>query len=207
MKIDLHCHSKYSHDTYFDPAALIRQAQQIGLDGVCFTEHFSVDTSMAVEKINVHDGFRVFRGVEISTAWGHLLVYGLKDDVWNRWGRDHYLDVENVIRAVHELGGICAPAHPFREWSSFGKRVFDLEGLDAVETHNGRNTASENHQALMAAQALGLPCIGGSDCHRKDQVGLGYTRFENRVSNMDELVAEIRAGRCCGVVAAGDRSG
>jgi len=39
MKIDLHCHSKYSQDNYLEPEEVIEQAIKMNLDGVCFTEH------------------------------------------------------------------------------------------------------------------------------------------------------------------------
>ena len=80
MRIDLHCHSKFSHDSYFEPEVLIQEAIRKKLDGVCFTEHYSIKVSLPVEKIKVPDRFCVFRGLEISTNRGHLLVYGLKND-------------------------------------------------------------------------------------------------------------------------------
>jgi predicted metal-dependent phosphoesterase TrpH len=42
MRIDLHCHSKYSTDNFLEPEDLIQKAVERMLDGVCFTEHFSV---------------------------------------------------------------------------------------------------------------------------------------------------------------------
>jgi hypothetical protein len=83
MKIDLHCHTKYSLDNVFDPGQLIREAYEKGLDGVCITDHFSVEASGPVDKIKKPEGFLVFRGVEISTTLGHMLAFGLRDDAWN----------------------------------------------------------------------------------------------------------------------------
>lgn len=114
MRIDLRCHSKYSHENYLEPAALIEQAINVNLDGVCFTEHNFLRASRPVERITIPAGFYVFRGIEISTDRGHLLVYGLKNDSWNIWNRDNYLDIFRVLDIVHGLGGICVPAHPFR---------------------------------------------------------------------------------------------
>lgn len=199
MNIDLHCHSKFSHDTYLEPEALIAAAIDCGLNGVCFTEHYSVAASRDVESIKVPKGFCVFRGVEIATAWGHLLAFGLCDDRWNRWGRNNYLDARDVIQSVHSLGGICVPAHPFRSFSSFGNRLALLNGLDAIETHNGSNTVDENAAAQAFAQQHGLVSVGGSDCHAADQVGRAFTRFDRPVATMMEMVAQIREGHCYGV--------
>jgi hypothetical protein len=69
---------------------------------VCVTEQQSVAASLPVEGIEIPDGFRVFRGVEISTPKGHLLAYGLKDDSWNRWARNNYLDLFEVLESVRQ---------------------------------------------------------------------------------------------------------
>jgi hypothetical protein len=198
MKIDLHCHSKYSLDTYFEPETLIEQAIKMNLDGVCFTEHYSVKASWPVEKIKVPKGFYIFRGIEISTGSGHLLAYGLKDDSWNIWSRNNYLNVIDIIKSVHDQGGICVPAHPFRGWESLGEEVFRINGFDAIETHNGRNVEEENQKAIQAARQKRLPSIGGSDCHHTEEVGKAFTVFNNPVHTIDELIEEIKKGNCTG---------
>ena len=62
MKIDLDCHSKYSHDSYLEPETIIEPAVETGLDGVCFIEHHSIDAFILVERIKVPDGVIIFRG-------------------------------------------------------------------------------------------------------------------------------------------------
>ncbi len=200
MRIDLHCHSKYSLDNSFEPEKLIEQALKLNLDGVCFTEHDSLEASGPVTEINVPEGFYVFRGMEISTDKGHLLVYGLKDDSWNTWSMNNYPDAQAVIERIHQLGGVCAPAHPFRPCDSFGDTLLSENGFDAVETHNGRDSSDMNRKALEIARILGLPSIGGSDCHNKKQVGRAYTLFENPVYTLEALVDEIRKGNCQGKI-------
>ena len=199
MKIDMHCHSKYSHDNYLDPEVLIKQAIERDLDGVCFTEHYSLKASSPVEKIRVPNGFQVFRGLEISTNHGHLLVYGLKDDSWNIWSRNNYLDIFEVMNLVHDQGGICVAAHPFRSWDSIGEAILKIDGFDAIETRNARSPDIENQKADQIARLKNIPSIGGSDCHLKEQAGLGFTEFKNPVHGMDELIAEIKKGSCKGV--------
>ena len=183
MKIDLHCHTKYSHDNHLEPEELIEQALRMGLDGICITEHFSFEASLPVEDIPVPEGFFVFRRVEISTDMGHLLAY---------------LNARDVMEQIHRRGGICAPSHPFRGWDSFGAMALELDGLDAIETHNGGNTMEMNSQAMSCARIRNLPSIGGSDCHQKEHVGRAYTVFSNPVKTIADLVAEIKKGNCRG---------
>ncbi len=199
MRLDLHCHSKYSHDNHLDPEDLIRRAVELGLDGVCFTEHFSFNSSWPVDRMTVPENFLVLRGVEVSTDCGHLLVYGVENDAWNLWGRHNHLKLPKVVESVHALGGICVPAHPFRGWESMGDRIFTFPLFDAIETHNGTNNSEQNRQAVSAAAKLGLPSIGGSDCHYLDRVGTAVTEFENPIADTKDLVREIKAGRCRGV--------
>ena len=206
MKIDMHCHSKFSHDNYLEPTALIEQALKKELDGVCFTEHFSYSASVDVDYIEVPDGFHVFRGLEISTNHGHVLVYGLKDDSWNRWSRHHFLDIFEVIKSVHDCGGICVAAHPFRGWDSIGEDMLKIDGFDAIETHNGRSPDSENDTAVEFAGEMNLLSIGGSDCHNVGQVGKAWTVFNNPVFTIEAAIEEIRKGNCQGMVLAEDVS-
>jgi predicted metal-dependent phosphoesterase TrpH len=200
MRIDLHCHSKYSEDNSLEPEELIEQAIKIGLDGVCFTEHHSIISLWPLERIKIPEGFYVFRGVEISTDRGHLLVYGVKDDSWNIWTSHNYLNTIQVIENVHRLGAICVPAHPFRGWDSFGEEVFKMDGLDAIETHNGLNMGEMNQKAIDAARLRNFPSIGGSDCHKKEQVGRAITEFKNPVQTIEELIEEIKKGNCKGMI-------
>lgn len=198
MRIDLHCHSKYSGDNHLEPERVVRLARERGLDGVCFTEHYSFDSSWPIENISVPPGFLVLRGVEVSTDCGHLLVYGVEDDSWNRWGRNLHLNVNKVIQSVHAAGGICVPAHPFRGYESLGQKILTLHDIDAVETHNGVNDQEQNQLAIQAALKLGLPSTGGSDCHQLYAVGRGFTEFYNPVSSMKDLIREIRERNCQG---------
>jgi hypothetical protein len=199
MRIDLHCHSKYSADNFLEPEELVEQAIKRNLDGVCLTEHHSMIPLWPLERIRIPEGFYVFRGVEISTDHGHLLVYGLKDDSWNIWSSHTYLNASQVIENVHRLGGICAPSHPFRGWDSFGENVLKIDGIDAIETHNGIDLENMNQKAIHVASLRNLPSIGGSDCHSKEQVGRAFTEFKNSVHTIDELIEEIKKGNCKGM--------
>jgi predicted metal-dependent phosphoesterase TrpH len=200
MWIDTHCHTKHSYDNWLEPLDLIRRAKELGLDGVCITEHYSYEASEPVERIGREEGLLVLRGVEIATDRGHLLAYGVVDDGWNIWGRDSYLPLEEVIERVNSLGGICAPAHPFREigLSSLLEGLLELQGIAAVESHNGGNADSDNDLAITASQHLGLPTLGGSDCHKVVAVGRCATEFSQPVHDMDSFIAAVKAGACRG---------
>ena len=200
MWIDTHCHTKYSYDNWLEPLDLIRRAKALGLDGAVITEHYSYEASAPVEQVGRDEGFLILRGVEIATDKGHLLAYGVEDDGWNIWGRDSYLPLEEVIERINDLGGICAPAHPFRNvgLASLMEGLLELKDIVAVESHNGVNVESDNELAMQAAAALELPTLGGSDCHKTVAVGRCATEFSQPVHDMASFIAAVKAGACRG---------
>ena len=118
--------------------------------------------SWPIGRMRIPENILVFRGIEVSTDSGHLLVYGVSDDSWNLWGRNNYLKLAKVVASVHSRGGICIPAHPFRGWESLGDQVFSFDGLDGIETHNGVNGPLQNKPAVEAALKLGLPSVSNT---------------------------------------------
>jgi predicted metal-dependent phosphoesterase TrpH len=208
MWIDTHCHTKYSYDNWLEPLDLIRRAKALGLDGAVITEHYSYEASAPVEQVGRDEGFLILRGVEIATDKGHLLAYGVEDDGWNIWGRDSYLPLEEVIDRINELGGICAPAHPFRNvgLASLMEGLLELKDIAAVESHNGVNQESDNDLAISTANHLGLPTLGGSDCHKTVAVGRCATEFSQPVHDMASFIAAVKAGACRGAYYPGYRT-
>jgi hypothetical protein len=116
-----------------------------------------------------------------------------------------YIDITNrrlndreVIRIVKECGGIAVPAHPFRE-SLHGKALEAKKdwtaGVEIIEQFNGANTEAQNAKATAIVARDGLRGIGGSDAHYVNWFLKCATLFEQRVETMQELVAQLRAGR------------
>jgi hypothetical protein len=209
MWIDTHCHTKYSYDNWLEPADLVRRARGLGLDAICVTEHYSYEASAPVEEVARGEGMLLLRGVEVSTDRGHLLVFGVEDDSWNRWGRDTYLPLQALIEHINDLGGVCVPAHPYRRMgvASLLDGIFDLRGISGVETHNGSNSRTDDNLALLAATHLKLPGFGGSDCHKVEAVGRCATEFLQPVTDMASFIAAIRVGACRGAYRPGERFG
>jgi len=198
--IDLHTHTRpRSDDSDLDPSQLITLAKRSGLDGICFTEHdwhWSVED---VERLSGEHDFRIFRGMEISSDEGHLLVFGLEE---YRFGMHH---ADEVRRLVDEAGGVVILAHPFRRKVRYNSnpeglfedvcrdRIFDL--VDAIEVMNGGSTARENRFAQDIGSRLKLRGTGGSDAHAPGDIPSYATEFEKRIETLSELIEELRAGR------------
>ncbi len=92
------------------------------------------------------------------------------------------------------------PAHPYREFGvcSLLDGLLELQGIAAVETHNGGNIDSDNGLAVTSARHMALPGLGGSDCHKVAAVGRCATEFLLPVTDMASFMAAVRVGACRG---------
>ncbi len=197
MKIDMHVHTNVSSPcSLIHPERAIEAARAVGLDAICITEHDEIAGAELASELGREFGFPVFRGIEIYTEFGDMLVYGLYRDApgWRT-------PFEELLEMCREAGAVVVPAHCCRVTGEL-ERVHGLERaewmlsrVDAIETHNGGCTPVGNEAALELARAHGLPGIGGSDAHHEFQVGRCYTVFDDGVATDEGLVAALKGGR------------
>ena len=198
MLVDMHVHTTTSSPCAFmDPGSMIEWAQSTGLDAVCVTEHDEAEGAQVAYELGLQRGFRVFRGVEIYTDLGDMLVFGLLKDA-----RSLQVPYRELLAEVHEAGGIVIPAHPCRGLRDLHAILGEAEAeellttCDALETLNGGTARDNNLIAVNTAERYGLPGTGGSDAHHLVQVGRCLTEFERELRDEAGLIAEVRAGRC-----------
>jgi hypothetical protein len=196
MIIDLHLHTIHSEDSLIAAEDLIEQAIRIGLDGICVTEHNSFEASEIVEEFAFGTSIKVFRGVEVATDLGHLLVYGLDQKQWRPFENRLTPPIQELIDYVRECGGVSVPAHPFRfQSSSVGEKLETLIGIFAIEGYNGKSDVEENRLAWEKAESLNLKVIGGSDAHVIGEIGKCVTEFPRHIETMADLVAQLKSGQ------------
>ena len=205
LLIDLHTHTyPKSDDSFVSVDDLIDRAKSIGLDGICLTEHDEFWSAEDVKDLSKKHNFLVLPGSEINTDAGHILVFGLDKYVFG-------MHKPVFLRqALNRAGGVMIPAHPYRRryLSAPGQdpdaRAEMLQRAlaedfflmcDAIEGSNGRGRADENEFAQDLGNAFSLNATAGSDAHRLEQLGTVATRFERKVSNLEEFINEIKAGR------------
>ncbi|MDR3568244.1 MAG: PHP domain-containing protein [Syntrophobacteraceae bacterium] len=197
--IDLHAHSfPASSCSSASVDELIEEARRIGLGGICLTDHnhfWSVDQA---EDLRQKHGFPVFRGNEITTNQGDMLVFGLEKNI------PGIVTLEELREEVTRAGGFLIAAHPFRGFLTFStvqlglttelaaqRPLFQL--VDGVEVLNGKVTDKENGFALSVAELLQLPSTGGSDAHRAEEVGRYATRFFVEVHTEAQLIQALKS--------------
>lgn len=189
-----------------DPEEAIKTAKNLGLDGICFTEHDRAWELPDINKLSIEYDFPVFRGVEVMIQeGGEILVFGLNINFVT------VIDINKLRSMVSEAGGFMIAAHPFRGFPCstitdfetaaeivLKRPVFDK--VDALEGFNGRNMEGNNLLACRLADKLGMRTSGGSDAHFSDELGKCVTEFDKFVRNEDEFIAELKAGRFRGLV-------
>ena len=205
LLIDLHTHSyPKSDDSFVGVDDCIDRAKDLGLDGICLTDHDDFWPLDAVRTLSRRHDFLVLPGSEINTDAGHILVFGLERYVFGLH-RPAFLR-----QSVDHCRGAMVAAHPYRRrfLAEPGRepqaRAEMLERAaadnffllcDAIEGVNGRGLPAENDFSRDLGAALNLASTGGSDAHRLEQLGTVATRFERPVRCLADLIREIKAGR------------
>jgi predicted metal-dependent phosphoesterase TrpH len=201
MAIDLHVHTfPASSCSAMTVDEVIREAKSVGLDGICMTDHNHVwDPDVVADLVKKYD-FPVFRGNEITTDQGDVVVFGLETDIKG------IVKLEALREEVLKVGGFIIAAHPFRGFLTFGVGKLGLtpekamerplfKFVDGVEVMNSKVTQKENDFASKVATALHLPATGGSDAHESSAVGIFATRFYHVVKDEKELVEALKSGK------------
>ncbi len=204
MLIDLHTHTRpLSWDSYLTPDELIERSRAAGLDGIVLSEHDFAWDPQELRALSRRHNFLVFHGMEVNTEDGHLLVYGLDRYVY---GMHRSLELARLVR---EAGGAMVAAHPYRRqmpWYIDSEREYQ-EALErasrnaayahcvALEKINGRGTRKENDFSARLCEYMKMPGTAGTDAHARVDIGRCATYFERPISDIYELIEELKAGR------------
>jgi len=209
--IDLHVHTSPASPCSSAPEnQAIEEAKRIGLDAICLTDHNYVWKTENIEDLKQKHGFLVFRGNEITTDQGDILVFGMNKDIKG------IIKLQNLKQEVLKADGFMIAAHPFRGFLVFGAEQLGLttekamarslfKWVDAVEVLNGKVTEKENNLASEVTTRLGLLATGGSDAHEVYEIGRYATRFSSPIKDEKDLINALRSGNYSPVAFREDR--
>jgi len=181
MKADLHIHSIYSSDGKSTLEQIVNAAISRGFGCIAVTDHNSFE---AYDLIKDRNDIIVVPGIEVSSAEGHILAYGIES------GIERGMSVLKTIEAIHDAGGIAVAAHPYRWWSGLGEKNVIPE-FDGVEGFNSRSKKRDNARAFKLGMSMNKPITGGSDSHTPNAVGDAYTIFPDDVRTKEDVIASI----------------
>ncbi len=192
MKFELHCHSCYSKGTKIPwegiprPEDIIRKAKALGLSGIAITDHRTTRAWNSARKEAKRQGILFIPGVELQTKSGHLIALGITEPVEN------FLDVDETIERIHELGGVSVAPHPFDlKGEGVGSLAFRT---DAVEVFNSLNIDMvSNRFARSIFRNAGIPKIAGSDAHTLGMIGYSVNIID--ACTIDDVLKNIKKGK------------
>lgn len=189
LRLDLHTHSKYSLDSSEEVGDILGTVSRRDIHGVCVSDHNSLKGSEVASDLGREHGLLIVRGMEISSAEGHILAYGIEEEV------PRGLSAKETIQRVADLGGLAVAAHPHRFWSGLGDVVTRKAGFHAIEVLNARSIASHNHRAEALAEELGLPTTAGSDAHSLVDIGKALVLLPEGLESEEDVLEALRKGR------------
>ena len=194
MLIDVHLHtSRYSSCGRASPEEMIEAAIGAGLQAVVLTEHHVL---WPLSELNVlrraYPEIRIFRGVEVTCGDGgaDVVVLGVLDlEVARQDTQPH-----QVMRRLHEAGGIGILAHPFRLAPSIPGE-FLLSPPDAYEVMSLNMPSFARRRAATLEEVFpkARPLVA-SDAHQVAGLGAYAISLAQDVASEAELAAAIRDG-------------
>lgn len=172
LAIDFHAHVDERVKYQLIPGVLRFR----GLDGVGLLTHndYSFACKIATKFKKIDKNRIYLAGVEVDTADGHLIAYGINEEI------PANKPVEETIDLIHSLGGVSIIPHPFMSHNSIGWKAFHLKA-HAMEYYNGFAKIFLNFPNIMANVAFKyneFSRMGGSDAHHVNAIGTCYSMVE-----------------------------
>lgn len=168
MKVDFHIHSRFSQDGRMSIVEILNISKIRNISAVAITDHNSIRGSLLAREEAKGKGVIVIRGTEVSSSAGHIAALGIDEDIPKK------LSPEETIERIHALGGIAIAVHPYRRSNGVGGDVVRRCRFDAIEVLNSSDSRHKNVRALSMARELSIGVTGGSDAHRKEEIGKAY---------------------------------
>jgi hypothetical protein len=191
-------HSIYSYDGTASVTAILKRAQQVGLDVIAITDHDEITGSLKAMELAPKYGVEVIPAIEVTTAEGDLLALNITERI------QRGLPLIETVLKVGELGGFCVAPHPMA--GGFGMKSLSAYSilkalrepdvariLIGIETYNA--TAIDkmsNHYARILAERLNIVQTASSDAHVVEAIGLGAIEFNGHTAQ--HLIAALQNG-------------
>ena len=193
LSVELHCHSELSHDGRDPVDMLLEQAAAVGMDALAVTDHDELDASLEAAALADEYGLVGITGMEVTSAVGHVLAFGIDERI------PAGLPFDETLDRIADQGGLSVVPHPFQK-SRHGVQPHitdeQLARADAIEVYNSRLlTGRANRKAEAFALDHGVPMTAGSDAHIAEMVGQAVTEVGADDRSEEAILEAIRDGR------------
>ena len=173
----------------------VERCVQLKVGAIALTNHGNTGDNEEIAVALHEHGIVLVHGVEISTLFGDFTIYS--PDL-------EYLSTFNDIQDAPRPGSIADHAaivwvHPRagggRSASAYYPGLENLVApmVDAVELYNGNWLDKRSIGiAQRIADVTGLPCTGGSDAHKGEQLMACYTEIPGIIRGTEDVVKAIK---------------
>ncbi|MGH8011425.1 MAG: PHP domain-containing protein [Candidatus Binataceae bacterium] len=159
----IHCHSRYSHDSFVSIGSYLRAARRHKLDFIILTDHDSTAGARALRNTaaQLMPQLMVPIAAEYLTDQGDVIAAFMEEEIRER-------NFPDFVRAARDANAILMLPHPY-----VGHRSPEhvAEYVDLVEVVNCRTRSAKNARALELAKSLGKPAYAGADAHFARSIG------------------------------------
>lgn len=195
MIVETHSHtSEHSSCSHVPAVELVRRACEVGIQTIVLTDHHyqwgQRELADLRKRAGLPENFQMLAGQEVDAhGFGHVLIYGAKRTIPRK-----RITLEEIRRENPDAAIIWA--HPYRD-----KKIPPPERLlhpliDGVEVMTSNYTVTEAARALRDWHTHRFTATAGTDTHGLSYTGAYPTIFDHPFTSIEELVAEIKAGRC-----------
>jgi len=206
LRVELHCHTVYSHDGHIDFNGLLAAAAQHRLDVICITDHDTIEGAREFQGRAIAQGERlqIVIGEERTLRDGsHVIGLFLRQPI----SSDTF---EDAVAEIREQGGLCTLPHPFRRRDGVLRgSERPLEGVFGFEIFNPKCSSQENERARALCASPLVP-LGGSDAHYQSDLGqcVALLPYHSDLrSSLDQVLQQSEPYRVLGIRQANGDSG
>jgi predicted metal-dependent phosphoesterase TrpH len=194
LKVDLHVHTQYSHDSLTPLEDVLFWARRHALDAVAITDHNTIEGALRLCEMA---RLPIIVGEEIRTQQGEIIALFLIHEI------PPDLTLPETLGRIREQNGIVYVPHPVDRVRSsaigFNELIRIIDQVDALEVLNARVTFSaDNRLAYELARAYRLARGAGSDAHQGYEIGQAFVEVPgpcNRASFLTNLARSQVRGR------------
>jgi 3',5'-nucleoside bisphosphate phosphatase len=194
LLLEIHSHTReHSPCSLISALSLVQEVRDKGLQGLVLTDHHHVwapeDLERLRRKAKVEDHFVLLSGQEVTSDQGDVLVFGPKEVIARHTG------VTDIVRRYP--GAAVVLAHPYRNGARPAPGLLRNPGpYHGIEIFSSNHAVRDNIQGLQDWHRYKFTALAGTDTHAEGYAGTYPTQFDHWVSTLEDLVTEIRSGRC-----------
>ena len=196
IRVELHTHTKYSHDSILGKWAYLVMLKVRKIDVVAITDHDEIIGAKIFGRFLGRYGIKTIIGQEIMSSQGEIIGLFISSTI------PRELPARDTMLEIRRQGGLVYVPHPYDNvrWKSVLQLDAIEENLDLIhimESSNGRNIEASysEKQRTLVCRYNKVPATG-SDAHVFFELGRNFHIME-RFSTPEEFLLQLSRSTSC----------